>query len=101
MFGFRLTAQSLMIPSLATYRKVIKNLFPDKLFGVFRKTINATNKTIDLILTSSKSLVASLIHWNGFASGAVICNEIVLDNFKPPQKSVQKLEFLKGRRLWS
>ena len=69
---------------------MIKNLFPDKLFGVFQKTINTINKIIDLILTSSKSLVASLIHWNGFASGAVICNEIVLDNFKPPKKSVQK-----------
>lgn len=77
---------------------MIKNLFPDKLFGVFQKTINTTNKIIDLILTSSKSLVASLIHWNGFASGVIIYNEIVLDNVKPQNKSVQEhtYNFLKG-----
>ena len=50
------------------------------------------------MLTNSKSLVASLIHWNGFASGVIIYNEIVLDNVKPQNKSVQEhtYNFLKG-----
>ena len=89
MFGFRLTAQLLMTPSLtALEKKVIRNLFLVKLFGVFQKTINTTNKIIDLILTSSKSLVASLIHWNGLASGVLIYNETVPDNVHPQNKSV-------------
>ena len=88
MFGFRLTAQLLMTPSLTALEKVIRNLFLVKLFGVFQKTINTTNKIIDLILTSSKSLVASLIHWNGLASGVLIYNETVPDNVHPQNKSV-------------
>ena len=87
-----------MTPSLATYGKIDGNFFPVKLFWVFQKTINTTNKIIDLVLTNSKSLVASLIHWNGFASGVIIYNEIVLDNVKPQNKSVQErtYNFLKG-----
>ena len=88
MFGFRLTAQLLMTPSLTALEKVIRNLFLVKLFGVFQKTINTTNKIIDLILTSSKSLVASLIHWNGLASGVLIYNETVPDNVHPQNISV-------------
>ena len=90
MFGFRLTAQLLMTPSLTALEKVIRNLFLVKLFGVFQKTINTTNKIIDHIhiLTSSKSLVASLIHWNVLASGVLIYNETVPDNVHPQNKSV-------------
>ena len=88
MFGFRLTAQLLMTPSLTALEKVIRNLFLVKLFGVFQKTINTTNKIIDLILTSFKSLVASLINWNGLASGVLIYNETVPDNVHPQNKSV-------------
>ena len=88
MFGFRLTAQLLMTPSLTALEKVIRNLFLVKLFGVFQKTINITNKIIDLILTSSKSLVASLIHWNSLASGVLIYNETVPDNVHPQNKRV-------------
>ena len=78
--------------------KVTETSSPLNYFEFFKRLETPPTKSLTLCLQITKLLVASLIHWNGFASGTIICNEIVLDNVNPQNRSVQErtYNFLKG-----